>query len=96
MPGTDVNVTGRGAGLENVQLGLAKAKYSVIVNYNTSSLDPDRAMKKRFAQFLNEIVSISIMLLMAVALIAGQMNAGDLVRETSAGKSAVIVAIDAE
>ena len=29
-------------------------------------------MKKRIAQYLNEIVSITIMLLMAIALIAGQ------------------------
>ena len=30
------------------------------------------AVKKRVAQYLNEIVSITIMLLMAIALIAGQ------------------------
>ena len=30
------------------------------------------AVKKRIAQYLNEIVSITIMLLMVVALIAGQ------------------------
>jgi hypothetical protein len=30
------------------------------------------AVKKRIAQYLNEIVSITIMLLMAIALIAGQ------------------------
>ena len=29
-------------------------------------------MKKRMAQYLNEIVGITIMLLMAIALIAGQ------------------------
>ena len=29
-------------------------------------------MKERLAQYLNEIVSITIMLLMAIALIAGQ------------------------
>lgn len=29
-------------------------------------------MKKRIAQYLNEIVSITIMLLMTIALIAGQ------------------------
>ena len=29
-------------------------------------------MRKRFSQYLNEAVSITIMLLMAVALIAGQ------------------------
>ena len=32
-------------------------------------------MKKRMAQYLNEIVSITIMLLMAIALIAGQGDA---------------------
>lgn len=31
-------------------------------------------MKSRIAQYLNEIVSITIMLLMAVALIAGQLG----------------------
>ena len=30
------------------------------------------AVKKRIAQYLNEIVSITIMLLMTIALIAGQ------------------------
>jgi hypothetical protein len=30
------------------------------------------AVKRRIAQYLNEIVSITIMLLMAIALIAGQ------------------------
>jgi hypothetical protein len=33
-------------------------------------------MKRRIAQYMNEIVSITVMLLMAVALIAGQMNNG--------------------
>ena len=31
-------------------------------------------MKKQLAQYLNEIVSITIMLLMAIALIAGQAS----------------------
>lgn len=33
-------------------------------------------MKDRIAQYLNEIVSISIMLLMAVALISAQVGTG--------------------
>jgi hypothetical protein len=33
-------------------------------------------MKSRVAQYMNEIVSITIMLLMAVALIAGQLGVG--------------------
>lgn len=33
-------------------------------------------MKDRIAQYLNEIVSITIMLLMAVALISAQVGAG--------------------
>ena len=33
-------------------------------------------MKSRVAQYMNEIVSITIMLLMAVALISGQVTAG--------------------
>ena len=53
-------------------------------------------MKKRIAQFLNEIVSITIMLLMAFALIAGQISAGELVNETGAGRSVVIVTVDVE
>lgn len=36
-------------------------------------------MKSRFAQYLNEIVSITIMILMVVALIAGQATAVDAV-----------------
>ena len=53
-------------------------------------------MKKRVVQYLNEIVSISIMLLMAVALIAGQMTASDLVGEKTAANPAVVVTIDTE
>ena len=53
-------------------------------------------MKNRIAKFLNEIISITIMLLMAFALIAGQMNAGSLVNETGAGKTATIVTVDVE
>ena len=34
-------------------------------------------MRSRIAQYMNEIVSIAVMLLMAVALIASQMTAGD-------------------
>ena len=37
-------------------------------------------MKSRVAQYMNEIVSITIMLLMAVALIAGQSSAADAAR----------------
>jgi len=33
-------------------------------------------MKSRVAQYMNEIVSIAIMLLMTVALITGQLSAG--------------------
>jgi hypothetical protein len=53
-------------------------------------------MKKKIAQFLNEIISITIMLLMAFALIAGQMNGSGLVNETRAGKTASIVTVDVE
>ncbi len=53
-------------------------------------------MKKRIAQYLNEIISISIMLLMAVALIAGQMTAGDVIRDAGVGKPVVVVVMDAE
>jgi len=40
-------------------------------------------MKSRVAQYMNEIVSITIMVLMAVALIGGQMTAA-----TAADKAA--------
>ena len=33
-------------------------------------------MKSRVAKYVNEIVSITVMILMAVALIGGQMSAG--------------------
>ena len=38
-------------------------------------------MKRRVAQYLNEIVSITIMLLMTVALVAGQSSAADAARD---------------
>ena len=43
-------------------------------------------MKKRIAQYLNEIVSITIMLLMAVALIAGQAKPLDAGIEDGSGQ----------
>jgi len=53
---------------------------SVIVNYNTSSPSTGRtpgaaAMKAAFEKYLNEIVGLTVMALMTVALIAGQANA---------------------
>ena len=38
-------------------------------------------MKSRVAQYMNEIVSLTIMLLMAVALIAGQATVADVAKE---------------
>ena len=38
-------------------------------------------MKSRVAQYMNEIVSLTIMLLMTVALIAGQTIAADAAKE---------------
>ena len=49
-------------------------------------------MKSRLAQYLNEIVSITIMILMAVALIGGQMNAG-AVAENAAKRADYIVVV---
>ena len=43
-------------------------------------------MKKHIAQYLNEIVSITIMLLMAVALIAGQAKLLDAGVEDGSGQ----------
>lgn len=60
------------------------AKFSVIVNYNTSSVKPfedrrspsartrERIMQTRVAQYLNEIVSLTMMALLIVALAAGE------------------------
>ena len=42
-------------------------------------------MKKQMTQYLNEIVSITIMLLMAVALIAGQAMPPDAGAEDGSG-----------
>ena len=38
-------------------------------------------MKSLIAKYLNEIVSLTVMLLMAVALIAGQANVADAARD---------------
>ena len=38
-------------------------------------------MKSRVAQYMNEIVSLTVMLLMTVALIAGQVTAADAAKE---------------
>ena len=53
-------------------------------------------MRKRFSQYLNEAVSITIMLLMAVALIAAQSKAGDLVRESGVDAPVSVVTVDAK
>jgi hypothetical protein len=54
--------------------------FSVIVNYNTSS--PSRkylfgviAMKAFLIRYLNEIVGLTVMALMTLALVAGQADA---------------------
>ena len=91
-----LNAVASETGLAICNDGVANRNFSVIVNYNTSSPSPDWTMKKKIAQFLNEIISITIMLLMAFALIAGQMNGGGLVNETGAGKTAAIVTVDIE
>ena len=54
-------------------------------------------MKSRVAQYMNEIVSLTVMLLMAVALIAGQTTAADATREQAQRvdyKAAVTAPID--
>ena len=43
-------------------------------------------MKKRVAQYLNEIISITIMLLMAIALIAGQPDSVSLGADDPSGR----------
>ena len=45
-------------------------------------------MKKQMTQYLNEIVSIAIMLLMAVALIAGQARPLEAGAEDASGRGA--------
>jgi hypothetical protein len=54
--------------------------FGVIVNYNTSSPDTVAplgvtAMKLIFSRYLNEIVGLTIMALMTLALVAGQADA---------------------
>lgn len=48
-------------------------------------------MKSRLAQYLNEIVSITIMLLMAIALISGQIGVGTEVDDAARGTDYVVV-----
>ena len=48
-------------------------------------------MKSRIAQYLNELVSITIMLLMAVALIAGQLGAGAEADKAARGTDYIVV-----
>ncbi len=44
-------------------------------------------MKSRFTQYLNEIVSITILMLMVVALIAGQTTAANSANAADADKA---------
>ena len=48
-------------------------------------------MKSRVAQYMNEIVSITIMVLMAVALIGGQMTAGTTADEAAKRAGYIVV-----
>jgi hypothetical protein len=48
-------------------------------------------MKSRIAQYMNELVSITIMLLMAVALIAGQLGVGAEADNAARGSDYVVV-----
>ena len=48
-------------------------------------------MKSRVAQYMNEIVSITIMILMAVALIGGQMTAGATADKAVQGAEYIVV-----
>ena len=48
-------------------------------------------MKSRLAQYLNEIVSITIMLLMAIALISGQIGVGAEAEDAARGTDYVVV-----
>ena len=48
-------------------------------------------MKSHFAQYLNELVSIAIMLLMAIALIAGQLGVGVEADKAARGTDYVVV-----
>jgi hypothetical protein len=48
-------------------------------------------MKSRLAQYLNEIVSITIMLLMAIALISGQIGVGNEADDAARGADLVVV-----
>lgn len=48
-------------------------------------------MKSRFAQYMNELVSIAIMLLMAIALIAGQIGVRAEADKAARGSDYVVV-----
>jgi hypothetical protein len=68
------------AGLAIVTFLLANRISSVIVNYNTSSLSGRGVagvgkMKEKLGQYVNDFVSLSVIVLMAIALIAGQTSA---------------------
>ena len=78
-----VNGLHRSPGSGDVPQTLAFPGISVIVNYNTSSLNRIKhqgapVMPHRFNQYLNEIISIFIMLMMLVAFVAEQDRAARL------------------
>ena len=75
------NAFGRAKGLDEAEQALAIQPSSVIVNYNTSSLIGREAlgvnlMSAHFGRYLNDVVSLSVMLLMAIALISAQAAGG--------------------
>ena len=76
------NAFGRAKGLDEAEQALAIQPSSVIVNYNTSSLIGREAlgvnlMSAHFGRYLNDVVSLSVMLLMAIALISAQAAGGE-------------------
>jgi hypothetical protein len=85
------------AGLKKSSAGVANRIFTVIVDYNTTSLfriyHPDRAGRKTMSKqtpFIHEIVSLVVMLLMAIALIATQADAR-LLEAPASGIPAVVV-----
>ena len=75
-----INVSNNAVGLRISAFGLAFLDLSVIVDYNTMSPAGSFAarsfdMKAKITQYMSEIISLSVMLLMVVALVAGQADA---------------------
>jgi len=85
---------------------LAKGIFSVIVNYNTSSLTDyssaaalpgTKKMPALFTRFTNDVVSLTVLALMVIAFVAAQAGAVSAPSHGAAGDSPAteqVIAID--